>query len=80
MRLLRDNGFNTVSSCGHENPCPQVEMEWYGLEEEADRLYSLLHENGYNSFELHFFWHSSGVGRFMEVKLLNAKPETKPKQ
>jgi len=69
--LLRNDGFNTISSCGHNNPCPQVTMEWYGLEEESRRLYDLLRENGYDKFELHFFWHSSGVGRFMEVKLVN---------
>jgi len=72
VRLLRNNGFNTISSCGHNNPYPQVEMEWYGFEEEARRLYSLLCENGYNNFELHLFWPSSGVRRFIEVKLLNA--------
>ncbi len=69
VRLLRNNGFNTFCSCGHKRV---VQMEWYGFEEEARRLYGLLCENGYSNFELHLFWHSSGVGRFMEVKLLNA--------
>ena len=68
VRLLRDNGFNTVSSCGHNQ---WVQMEWCGFEEEARRLYNLLCENGYDKFELHLFWHSSGVSRFMEVKILN---------
>jgi len=46
-------------------------MEWYGFEEESRKLYNLLCENGYNKFELHLFWPNSGIGRFMEVKLLN---------
>ena len=70
--LLRNNGFNTVSSCGHANPCPQISMEWYGLEDDATKLYNLLCENGYNEFELHIVWPSSGCGRFMEVKLLSS--------
>ena len=69
VKLLRNNGFNTTCSCGHKNPSPYVAMEWYGFEEEARRLYNLLCENGYNNFELHLFWPSSGIGRFMEVKL-----------
>lgn len=71
VKLLRDNGFNTTNSCGHKNPLKCVQMEWYGFEEEARRLYNLLCENGYNNFELRLFWPSSGVGRFMEVRLLN---------
>ena len=47
VRLLRDNGFNTVSSCGHDM---SVDMEWYGDEE---RLSNLLLESGYSSFTIH---------------------------
>jgi len=72
VRLLRNHGFNTVSSCGHSNPCPIIQMEWYGGGDEVQKLYDLLHENDCNSFELHCYWHSSGIGRFMEVKLLDA--------
>ncbi len=49
-----------------------VQMEWYGFEEEIRRLYNPLGQNGYNNFELRIFWPSSGIGQFMEVKLLNA--------
>ncbi|MGD0598097.1 MAG: hypothetical protein ABSA64_11330 [Sedimentisphaerales bacterium] len=73
VRLLRNNGFNTTCSCGHSKPCPCVEMEWYGFEEEARRVYNLLCENGYNSFEIRLFWPSSGIGRFMEIRLLNER-------
>jgi glutamate racemase len=67
VRLLRNNGFNTTSSCGHEM---WIQMEWYGFEEEARKLYNLLGQNGYNNFELRLFWPSSGIGQFMEVKIL----------
>jgi hypothetical protein len=65
--LLRNNGFNTICSCGHDK---SVQMEWYGFEEEARQLYNLLGQNGYKNFELRLFWPSSGIGRFMEIRLL----------
>ncbi len=68
VKLLRNNGFNTNCSCGHKM---SIEMEWYGFEEEMRRLRNLLCENGYNDFELRLFWPSSGIGQFMEVRLLN---------
>lgn len=69
VKLLRNNGFNTFCSCGHKNPLPYVQMEWYARED-IQKLYSLLWDNGYKNFELHLFWPSSGIGRFLEVKLL----------
>jgi hypothetical protein len=66
VRLLRNNGFNTYSSCSHKKI---VEMEWYGYEEEVRALYNLLFDNGYNNFELHIIWPSSGIGRFMELRI-----------
>ena len=68
VRLLRNSGFNTISSCGHKK---HVQMEYYGTED-IQRLYNLLWDNGYKDFELHLFWLSSCIGRFIEVKLLNA--------
>jgi len=47
VKLLRDNGFNTVFSCGHEMYC---ESEYYG--EDLTRLSDLLSENGYSQFEI----------------------------
>ena len=69
-KLLRNNGFNTIASCGHYIPLPFVQIEWYGFEEEARKLYNLLRVNGYDNFDLRLFWPSSGLGRFMEVKFL----------
>ena len=65
VKLLRDNGFNTFCSCGHEK---YIQMAWYACDD-IERLYNLLWDSGYKDFELHLFWRSSGVGRFMEVKL-----------
>jgi hypothetical protein len=66
VRLLRDNGFNTFCSCGHEKT---VQIEWY-LHEDIKRLYSLLWDNGYTAFELRLIWPSSNIGRFVEIKIL----------
>lgn len=67
VRLLRNNGFNTVCSCGHKK---YIQMEWYIGNNDINQLYNLLCENGYSNFELHLYWPSSGVGRFMELRLL----------
>ena len=66
VRLLRNNGFNTFCSCGHEK---SIQIEYYSFEEEIRRLYNLLWDSGYKDFELHICWPSSGVGKFMEIKL-----------
>ena len=68
VKLLRDNGFNTTCSCGHDK---SIQMEWYGFEEEVRDLYNLLGQNGYKDFELRLFWPSSGIGRYIELRLLN---------
>lgn len=68
VKLLRNNGFNTFCSCGHKNPLPYVQMEWYACDD-IERLYNLLWDNGYKDFELSLFWGSSGISKFMEVKL-----------
>ncbi len=47
VKLLRDNGFNTVFSCGHEMYC---ESEYCG--QDLTRLSELLSENGYRQFEI----------------------------
>lgn len=70
VKLLRNNGFNTTGSCGHKNPLPYVQMDWYA-HDDIQRLYDLLWDNDYKNFELHLFWSSSGIKRFIEVKLLN---------
>ena len=52
VKLLRDNGFNTFSSCGHEM---QVDMEWYKLED-LSNLSALLLSNGYEKFVIETSW------------------------
>ena len=66
VSLLRNNGFNTFCSCGHEK---YIQIEYYSFEEEIRRLYNLLWDSGYKDFELHICWPSSGIGKFMEIKL-----------
>ena len=48
IKLLRDNGFNTESSCGHEM---EVQCQ-YIPEGELQRLHSLLFNNGHRNYEI----------------------------
>ena len=48
VKLLRDNGFNTTCSCGHEM---YVEFEFFDSCE-IDNLYNLLFNNGYRGFKI----------------------------
>jgi len=41
VKLLRDNGFNTTSSCHHENPM-QIQCE-YSQDGEIGRLHDLIY-------------------------------------
>ena len=47
VQLLRDNGFNTTNSCGHDMT---VEIDLGSHLDEAERMASLLNENGYSVF------------------------------
>ena len=47
VKLLRDNGFNTECSCGHEM---YVQCE-YLAEGEIQRLHNLLFNQGYRNFK-----------------------------
>jgi len=50
VRLLRDNGFNTLSSCEH-----RMEIDCDFLPDgEVKRLHDLLFNNGYRDYELLF--------------------------
>ena len=65
--LLRNNGFNTTASCGHEM---WVVMEFY-LDKDITRLRDLLLENGYTEFRI-TAWHEcreSFIFRKREMKL-----------
>ena len=48
VRLLRDNGFNTQCSCGHEM---YVECSCL-LDGEIQRLHNLLFNNGHSDYEI----------------------------
>lgn len=52
VKLLRDNGFNTTSSCGHKM---YVEMECYNPQD-IMRLYNLLITHGFEKIIIEFFW------------------------
>jgi hypothetical protein len=52
VKLLRDNGFNTTSSCGH---AMVVEMELYS-DNSITRLFNLLQENDHNDFMIETYW------------------------
>jgi len=64
VKYLRDNGFNTTCSCGHEMLI-QVACD----AEDLTRLWNLLaeHLQSTDDFELAFYWHS--WCRFAEVRL-----------
>lgn len=68
VRLLRNNGFNTTCSCGHEM---YVEMECHD-DREVTYMYNLLVENGYTGFTIMLHCtHRSGcyIARFMLLEL-----------
>jgi len=54
VKILRDNGFNTVCSCGHL-PKPYVQMDSLDPSE-VKRLFDLLLENKYKGFNITLSW------------------------
>lgn len=48
VKLLRDNGFNTTCSCGHEM---EIECELM-TDGEMQRLHNLLYNNGFRNYSL----------------------------
>lgn len=48
VKLLRDNGYNTTCSCGHE----MYVMCDYDFAISLWALYNLLYENGYKQFKI----------------------------
>ena len=48
VKLLRDNGFNTECSCGHEM---YVQCQ-YLIDGEIQRLHNLLFNNGYRNYTI----------------------------
>lgn len=65
--LLRNNGFNTSCSCGHEL---EIEMESYG-DSDMTNLYNLLLENNYFNFRITRIWETYPLQRtYIVLKLL----------
>lgn len=52
VKLLRNNGFNTIVSCGHTRT---VEMEWY-KDHEISVLWNLLWRHGYGHIIIDGHW------------------------
>lgn len=75
LRLLRNNGFNTVSSCGHDNIL--VQMETYA-DSDMTRLYNLLAENGYISFVIKSVWQHSKewTARHIDLRVIRTPTQT----
>lgn len=66
VRLLRDNGFNTYCSCGHDM---YVELECYDPCD-ITALYTLLMENGYVQFNIFLYWETHPVShKWIRVEL-----------
>jgi len=63
--ILRNNGFNTTCSCGH-NMTIEIDMSWDALE----NLYNCLAEN-WGEFYLEFYW--EGHQQFTIVSLGDKK-------
>lgn len=59
VKLLRDNGFNTFCSCGHDM---YVELECYDPSD-ITALYNLLMENDYLMFNIFFYWETHPLNR-----------------
>lgn len=49
VRLLRDNGFNTTCSCGHEMI---IDLELGNHMDEVERIANILVDNGYKGFKI----------------------------
>ena len=49
VKLLRDNGFNTTCSCGHEMT---IELELGNHMDEVERIATFLTEEGYKGFKI----------------------------
>jgi hypothetical protein len=74
VMLLREYGFNTFCSCGHQ-PNPYIQIECYA-DSDITNLYNLLIENNYTNFAIKFYWDTITNSKHLEV-ILNLKPSTK---
>ena len=58
VKLLRENGINTVCSCGHKM---YVECNFIDVLD-AERVWHLLVNNGYKGFKIELFYESVDTG------------------
>ena len=73
VKLLRDNGINTTSSCGHEM-CVEAEGYFSDLNEIAD----LLTRNGYKLFHIEKVLGINELGnRYNSLTIWVPKPDGK---
>jgi len=70
VKILRDNGFNTICSCGHY-PEPYIQMETYSPYE-VEQLCNLLEANGFKNYTIHLYWKNidflKDYGKCLEIR------------
>lgn len=78
VKLLRDNGFNTQSSCGHEM---SVQCG-YSVDGELMRLHHLLYNSGYKDYEItvHICIHDGHLYQFLNIVLSKTKEDINTKE
>jgi len=76
VRLLRNNGWNTISSCEHNM---SVTMEWYGAYE-PEHLVEFLQAHGYDEFAITAHMGVLGERRvkWLRVDLNEYSPNMRP--
>lgn len=71
VKLLRNNGVNTTSSCGHL-PSPYIEIDWFD-DRDVTKIYNLLVENEYGGFVITACWSHIDATRYIRVVFHPAK-------
>jgi hypothetical protein len=66
VRILRNNGINTISSCGHRM---WIECEVYDAEAELRKIYDALTEFGYYHYSAQVIDDISEMGRNRYIKI-----------
>jgi len=71
VKLLRDNGFNTECSCGHEM---YVQCQ-YLVDGEIQRLHKLLFDNGYRDYTIEIRVQVINGHQYASLEIKLPKPE-----
>jgi len=69
VHTLRNNGFNTICSCGHY-PKPYIQVEWYS-DEQITELWNLLTEKCYINWTIDAYWSHLGWDRVITISFYN---------